>query len=157
MAELLETSDSMSYASLSTAPPRASIIPGQPLPLYHDPLVAYVDKHLELFNHLILLHNLGLQVLNLLLAVLFQLVQLFFCLAQLASEVCPDPLLWRWVRLAIYRGPVFRERRLDLLGVSVDRGPCIVYVAWEDSGVWVLFLQDLESLADPDTWTWLGQ
>lgn len=143
--------------SLGPAPPRPTIISRQSLPLYHNPLVAYVDKRLELLNQLVLLYKLRLESVDLLLAFLLHLVEFLLRFAQLAPEVGPDPFLRRRMRLAVYRRSILREGRLDFLRVPVDRCPGVVYVSREDRGVGVFFLQDLESLADPDTWTWLGQ
>lgn len=58
--------------------------------------------------------------------------------------------------LAVYRRSIRREILFNLLRIPVDGRSRVVYVAREDRGVRVLFLQDLESLGDPDTWTWLG-
>lgn len=124
--------------------------------MYHDPLVAYVDKRLEPLDQLILLDNLCLQPLDLLLAVFLQFLQLISCLAQLPTEIGTDPFLRRRVGLAVYRRSIRREILFNLLRIPVDGRSRVVYVAREDRGVRVLFLQDLESLGDPDTWTWLG-
>lgn len=136
---------------LRTTSSRPTLIASQPLPLYHDPLVAYVDKRLEPLNQLVLLRNLGLQPLDLLLGILLHLVHILPRLGELPPEIRPNSLLGRRVGLAVYRRPVLREACFHLLRIAVDRRSRVVDVPGQDRGVRVLALQDLERLADTDT------
>lgn len=70
-----------------TACRAAFMASSQPFPLNHDPLVANVNKHFKFFNNLVLLHQLGLEIVNLLLLLFFHLLQVLARLGQLPSQV----------------------------------------------------------------------
>ncbi len=78
----------------------------QPLTLNHDTLVANVNEHLELLDHLVLLPQLLLKLFDLFLAGLAELVQVLSGLGELASEISTDALLGRGVWLAVDSSPV---------------------------------------------------
>lgn len=123
---------------------RAAFMTSQPFPLNHDPLVANVNKHFKLFNNLVLLHQLGLELFNLLLLFLFHLLEVLARLSQLPSQVRPDSIFGRWQRLGVYGRPVLRQARSHLLRIAVDGRPSIVNVPRQQVTVRVVRLENLE-------------
>jgi len=72
------------HRSLGASTPSTAVL-SQSLSLYHDPLVAYIDKHFKLFDHLVFLSNGSLQSLYLFIFLLLKFLELFSRLGQFSS------------------------------------------------------------------------
>lgn len=100
----------------------------KPFPLLHYPLVTNIDEHLELFNRLVLLGHLGLELVNLLLLLLLNSFEVILRLLQFASKISPDPVLRRLIGFRVNSWFIFRNARGNFGWIAVNGSPGIINI-----------------------------
>lgn len=85
----------------------------QLLPLYHNPLITNINKHLKLVNYRILSPKLFLQILDLLLPLLLNLLHLALGVGDLGAQLGPELLLEGQGRLFVEGGELLELAGLD--------------------------------------------
>lgn len=144
----------VAFASLRRVATRFAI--RKHLPLCHDPLVADVNEHLELADHLILVLQLLLQVFDLFAPLLLDFLVLCVRVGHLRAQLRSQFLLKRHGWLLVERGQRIHGCCFHSRGVTLDSRTRVVDVTREIVHGGILAVQDLEGFFDGDAWCLLA-